>query len=477
MSTTAEQASRHKERNRSILKFFVSSLTSRGLGIGCQLLQVPLALALLGNEAFGLWITLNSIGYMLTFADFGIGLGAQNQVAEAMGRGDEAQARRIFFTGTVFLCGITGVLLALSPLSLLVDWQRAFHLSDPGLVRNAPWVILAVMASWCLGIPLGMSQRVAYGAQLGWLSNVQDAARNVLTLLLVFIEAKMGCSFATFILTTAVLGLATQVAFFGYLLGRLGWLRMRWSWYERALMGKLANVGVFFFLQQIASLVLFSASPVILSATLGVAAVTPFNLAQRVFGPFQMVSNAYLLPIWPAYSEAKARGDWPWIRQTLWRSMFVVTVLCLLPMAAVTVYMRPIISVWTGGKAELPSQGLLWLLFFWNGATVFQQPFGYLLAGLSEVRRSTLYSVLTTALALGMIFPLIPRFGVSALPMGLLIGFLPFVFCGNAMETFIVLRRAARAVANMPTPESALAAVAPASAEPEAALHSSGSAA
>ena len=379
---------------------------------------------------------------MLTFADFGVGLGAQNQIAEAVGHRDGERARRVFFTGTVFLCGITMVLLALSPLSLLVDWQRAFHLTDPGLVRNTPAVILAVVVSWCLGIPLGMAQRVAYGAQLGWLSNIQDAVRNVLTLGLVAIEVKLRCSFAVFILTTAALGLATQAAFFAYLLARLGWLRMRWAWYERALFGRLANVGVFFFLQQIASLVLFSAAPVILSATLGVAAVTPFNLAQRVFGPFQMVSNAYLLPIWPAYSEAKARGDWSWIRLTLGRSMFVVTVLCVLPMAAVTIYMRPIINVWTHGKAELPGQGLLWLLFAWNAATVLQQPFGYLLAGLSEVRRSTLYSVLTTALALGMIFALIPRFGVDALPLGLLIGFLPFVFCGNAVETVLVLRRA-----------------------------------
>lgn len=474
----AADASRHRERHRSILKFFVSSLTSRGLGIGCQLLQVPLALTLLGNEAFGLWITLNSIGYMLTFADFGIGLGAQNQVAEAIGRRDDAQARRIFFTGTIFLCGITAALLALSPLSLLVNWQHAFHLTDPGLVRSAPGVILAVVVSWCLGIPLGMSQRVAYGTQLGWLSNVQDAVRNVLTLALVFIEARMHCSFAVFILTTATLGLATQMGFFVYLLARLGWLRMHWSWYERALLGKLANVGVFFFLQQIASLVLFSAAPVILSATLGVAAVTPFNLAQRVFGPFQMVSNAYLLPIWPAYSEAKARGDWAWIRLTLWRSMFVVTVLCVLPMAAVTIYMRPIIAMWTGGKAELPGQTLLWLLFAWNAATVLQQPFGYLLAGLSEVRRSTIYSVLTTALALGMIFALIPRFGVEALPLGLLIGFLPFVFCGNAAETAIVLRRAAHSVTQPAlVSEENLAAIVPASTEPDAALQSSGSAA
>ena len=161
------------------------------------------------------------------------------------------------------------------------------------------------------------------------------------------------------------------------------------------------------------------------------------------------------MPIWPAYSEAKARGDWAWIHRSLWRSMFVVAVLCVLPMAAATCYMRPIIRVWTGGKAELPTRGLLWLLFAWNALTVLQQPFGYLLAGLSEVRRATLYSVLSTVLALGVMFPLIPRFGVNALPLGLVIGFVPFIFCGNAVETWIVLRREARRKSERPETEAA----------------------
>lgn len=433
--------SHHRKRNRSILAFFVSSLTSRGLGIACQLLQVPLALGLLGGEAFGLWITLNSIGYMLTFSDFGIGLGAQNQIAEATGKGDDLQARRIFFTGTTFLCAIALLLTLLSPLSLLVDWRHTFHLSDPALAGGVRSVLLAVIVTWCLGVPLGMAQRVAYGVQLGWLCNVLDAARNVTTLLLIYLEVKLRAGFAFFIVSTALAVLVVQVLFFVYLLRRLGWLRMRRSWFERGLLKRLTNVGMFFFLQQIATIVLFSAAPVILSTTLGVAAVTPYNLAQRVFSPFLMVSNAYLLPIWPAYSEAKARGDWAWIHRSLWRSMFVVNVLCILPMAAATCYMQPLIRLWTGGKAELPSQGLLWLLFTWNALTVLQQPFGYLLAGLSEVRRPTLYAVLTTIVALVVMFALIPSFGIKALPLGLIAGFLPFIFCGTVVETWIVLRR------------------------------------
>lgn len=473
-ATAAEQ--HHRKRNRSILTFFVSSLTSRGIGIGCQMLQVPLALAFLGSEAFGLWMTLNVIGYMLTFADLGIGMGAQNQIAEAAGRGDDTQARRIFFTGTVFLCAIMTLLLVLAPASFLVDWQHAFRLADPALIRSAPLAIFAVIVSWCIGIPMGMAQRVALATQFGWLNNVQDALRNVVTLLVIFVEMRLQSSFVTVIISTAITGFVIQAACFVYLLHRLSWLGVRLAWFQRSLLGQLTNVGIFFFLQQIATLALFSAPPVILSAALGAAAVTPFNLAQRVFGPFQLVPNAYLQPIWPAYAEAKGRGDWGWIRQTFFRSLFVVTVLCILPMAAATCYMRPLIAWWTRGKAELPGTGLVWLLFGWYAITVLQQPFGFLLAGLSEVRRATLYSMLTTVAALGLIFAFIPHYGANALPLGLIIGFVPFVFCGNAVETFIVLRRAARNAAAAPAGDG-LAAAAPGSLESEAALQSSGSAA
>ena len=72
-------------RNRSILTFFVTSLSGRGIGILCQLVQVPLALHYLGKEAFGVWVTLVSISYLITFSDFGLSLGAQNQITEALG--------------------------------------------------------------------------------------------------------------------------------------------------------------------------------------------------------------------------------------------------------------------------------------------------------------------------------------------------------------------------------------------------------
>jgi hypothetical protein len=75
---------------------------------------------------------------------------------------------------------------------------------------------------------------------------------------------------------------------------------------------------------------------------------------------------------------------------------------------------------------------------------VLQQPFGYLLAGISKVRRATLYSILSMIAALIAIFVLVPRIGVNALPLGLIIGFVPFILCGNVVETFVILGQALR---------------------------------
>jgi O-antigen/teichoic acid export membrane protein len=431
-----------KRRTRSILAFFATSLAARGIGIGCQLVQVPIALDALGSEAFGLWITLQSIGFMLMFADFGIGLGAQNQIAEAVGTGDDERARRVCVTSLAFLSGIMLVLLAIVvPVCSIIDWQSVFKLREPATIAAARPTVLITAVFWCLGLPLGFGQRLAYGAQLGWLHNVSQCVNNVLLLGAVFAAANVGASIRTFIVLAAALPAAVNLVLLVVMLRRLHWLPLQTQFFSLPVLRQLANVGIFFALQQVASLVLFTAPPIILSSTAGVAAVTPFNLAQRVFSLFLVLANAYLLPIWPAYSEAKGRGDWPWIQRTLKKSILAVFCLTVIPMAAATGFMPQIIQLWTGGQAELPTLTLLWLLFAWNGITVLQQPFGYLLAGLSEIRRATVYSIATTAVALSLMFVLAPKFGAAGVVLGLLFGFIPFVFAGTIIESVRVLSR------------------------------------
>lgn len=79
---------RGSERNRRAALTGVAATVARFVQISTSLITVPLTLRYLGNERFGLWMTISSVLAMAAFADFGIGNGVLNTVAKAFGRDD-----------------------------------------------------------------------------------------------------------------------------------------------------------------------------------------------------------------------------------------------------------------------------------------------------------------------------------------------------------------------------------------------------
>jgi O-antigen/teichoic acid export membrane protein len=65
-----------------------------------------------------------------------------------------------------------------------------------------------------------------------------------------------------------------------------------------------------------------------------------------------------LEPLWPAYGEALARGDLPWIRKGLRRSLLLASCLAA-PSAALLALFSGMILTWWVGPAITPS---LWLV-------------------------------------------------------------------------------------------------------------------
>jgi O-antigen/teichoic acid export membrane protein len=177
---------------------------------------------------------------------------------------------------------------------------------------------------------------------------------------------------------------------------------------------------------------------VFISTYLGAAAVTPFNLGQRLFNLFAIPQNAFMLPLWPAYSDAKARRDFPWIRRTLGLSL-LATAGIVAVMAIGAWQARPLLTLWVGKSADLPSTGLIWVMFAWNAVVFFQQPFSYLLSGVSEVRRLTFYGAVSLALTVCLMF-LFAEHEQEGIVFGVVLGCLPLLFIGNIAETVRLLR-------------------------------------
>lgn len=446
-------------RSRAVGMFFATSITARVIGISCQLLQVPIAMKALGAEAFGLWMTLTGIGAMITFADFGVGQGAQNKLAEAFAASRHAWAKQLWDSTLVIFAGI-GLVLGLLALAIvpLLDFTHVFALTDPTVQPQARAAVGVTLALFLLNFPLGLAQRLAFSRQVGWQHNIVLAIASVGGLGGTVLAAFSGWTLPVFILVAQLPLVLGNAGLLLHQLRALGWTRMRPLQARWATMRELATMGAAFGIQQMQLTLFVSLPQVIISTNLGAAAVTPYALAQRLFNLFAVVQNAFMQPLWPAYSDAKTKGDFAWIRRTL-RTSFGATIVCtLLPMALGAIFARPILAAWVGGYENLPSASLVWLMFAWNALVFVGQPFGFMLAGLSELRRLTQYSVVSAILSALLMTVGVKTHGAQGVVAGMIIGYLPFLLRGNIIEARRVIRR----FPGMTFPVPALANAAPA---------------
>lgn len=447
---------------RALAMFFITSIAARVVGVASQLLQVPVVVKSLGAEAFGLWMTFASLAGLVVFADFGLGVGVQNRLAEAFahdGPRARVRARACFGSAFLFLV-LIGVSLGLVCHFALaqVDFARLFGLRDPAVVAAAPTAAFVAALSFCLGFPLGLAQRLAYARQQGWACNLAQAGGSLVALAAVALASWRGWGLVAIVVAGQGALVLSNLVLLVAQLAPLGWLPV-WRYRMRAtLLRELLGLGACFGAQQVLNTVLFTLPQLVISTQLGASAVTPFNLLQRLFNLFSVVQNAFMLPLWPAYSRAKARGEFEWMRHALRRSFRATVVFSVVPMLGGAIVAPWLLARWVGHPVEGLAWPLIALLCAWNALVLLQQPFGFLLAGVSEIRRITVYSLVSAALGVVLMYSFVARLGAAGVALGLILGCLPFNFLGTILEARRYLRVAGAAPSTHPAPSRAVAA-------------------
>src|SRR5271163_953685 len=90
-------------RNRRAALTGGTAVMARAVQVATSLITIPLTVRYLGNERFGLWMAISSVLAMANFADFGIGNGVLNSVADAFGKDDFDRIRGAISSGFAVL--------------------------------------------------------------------------------------------------------------------------------------------------------------------------------------------------------------------------------------------------------------------------------------------------------------------------------------------------------------------------------------
>jgi len=418
----------------------VASVAAKAVSVACTLAQVPLALHLLGSEAYGLWITLMSVLIMLNFVDFGLGVGMQKAIATAFGQDDHVQMRRAFFSGALALVALGLVALAIGiPVALGPDWGTLLNIREPGLRSQAGPALGLTVAAFALGLPFNALPRLAYAAQRGWLQAGWIAAGSVASLVIVALAARAQCSFLVFLALTTLLPVAQGIGLWLHLRHSLGWRGLKMEVLPRAEWRALAGDSLLFSVPQVGLAFVQTAPPLALSLAAGPVAATAFNLLQRLYSPVTQGQIMFLTPILPATTEAHVRGDMDWVRRAF-RQSLLVTLAGIVALALLTWQSGPLLRWWLGPTAA-PAIGLMgWLTCAWFAAQLAWQPLMYLLVGVSQLSVLAWWSALGLGLSLGgMAFAVVRQAGAPAVLTGAVVGLALGGLPGLALATFRAL--------------------------------------
>lgn len=429
-------AARARERQRRIALSAIAAAFAKGTSVLTALVSVPLTYKYLGEERYGLWITISSVFMMMAFADLGLGNGLVNRLAEAYGKDDRASASKYVSTAFFLLLGIavvlSGFFFILYP---KLNWETLFKLTSKEAISEAGPAVSVFAACFLIHLPFGVVRRIQMGFQEGFSNSLWSIGGNIIALIGIVwaVNVKAGLPWLVLAMAGGPL-LATILNGIAVVIQRR-WLMPSWHQFDLGAAKSLFKLGILFFILQVTfALTNVSDNVIIANVISNAAAVAEYALVLRLFMLAPSIMEMFIQPLWPAYGEAISRNDIPWIQTTLRRSLLYSVGCILLFSTFLVVFGETILTCWARSPIE-PSFALLAGAAMWSVFSVAGSATAAFLNGTGAIRFQAITAVLTAVAAVSAKILFGERFGVAGVVWGTVTAYL--VFTALPMSLFV----------------------------------------
>jgi len=391
------------------------SFLIKGLSILISLILVPLTLGYLNSYEYGVWLTLSSVLMWINFFDVGLGNGLRNRLTEALAVGNN-KLGQIYVSTTFFILTILMIVIFSFFLILqhFIDWSHVLNVS-PDIVGNLNSLIIIVFAFFCLSFVFKFIGNVYLANQLPMVNDLLQLLGSVLSLIIIYILklytngdlSKIAITYS--ITPVLVYLLAYPVTFYG----KYKHLRPVFSAIKIKYAKDLMGLGLQFFLIQIACLIIFTTSNILISQLFGPEQVTPYNIAFKYFSVITMLFNILITPMWSAITDAYVNQDLNWIKKSI-RKMTQVWVLLLVVTIVMILVCNYVYSLWVGKDIVISISlsiltGLYVTIANWNNI------FAFCLNGIGKVRLQLYTAVVSGVLYIPFAIILSKYWGISGI--------------------------------------------------------------
>ncbi len=426
-------------RSRRALGNVGAAGVARLVSLVTMILSVPLAVGYLGPERYGVWLGATALAALLSFGDLGLGNGLTNAISEAMGRNDPEDARRSVASAFFMLVTASGLIaVVLIPAWTLVPWADVLGVRDQEIRAEVSGTVLVLLALSLASLPLGVAQRIQMGYQELHQNSLWSSAGAVAGLGGLMLGTSLRLALPWLVLLVAgapVVALAANAVVLFW--RRRPYLRPSLQRTDRSRAGQLMRVGSAFLVLQVCVGIAYTSDPLIAASVLGPEAATQYSVPWRLFGLGPMAVSLLLVPLWPAYAEAIARGDTGWVRRWLVGSSLIAFVVTAVSSLVLLFGAPLIIDRWIG--PPIPSSFELRLgMALWAVLSSVFASFSTLLNAATLMRFQVVTSVLMAGTSIGLSYVFAHWFGVAGVIWGTVAAYVVF----SAIPTVLYMPRA-----------------------------------
>ncbi len=422
---TETEEGRAAERIRRVALTAAASLLGKSASAVTTLLSVPLTIVYLGPERYGLWLTVSSTIAMLTFADLGIGNGLVTKLAEADGRNDLATMKKLTSSAFAILSAISALLsVALVVACPHIDWSRLLSLKSSVARTEVPTAVLTLGLLTFVTMPVSVVAKVQSGLQEGVQVALWAMGGTVLSVGALVLVTHMQVGLVGLIL--AVSGtpvLVTIVNFLWCFTVSHRHLRpsLRSANFSTAL--SLLRIGLLFVMLQIGVAFAFLSDNFVVANRLGSAAVAGLAVPAKLFSLMLLPVTLIVGPLWPAYGEARARGDISWMRR-IYKRLTLGSVGLALVSGILLVFLGSlIVRIWSRGVVD-STYAVLIPLAIWTCLTSWGQSAAALLNGTGQITGQAICAVVLAGTAFYLKWILVDTSGLPGVVWASVISYL-----------------------------------------------------
>lgn len=366
------------QRTATVKKNIWGSLVIKGVSMTTSFMLVPMTIGYVSSEIYGLWLTISSILYWITYFDVGVTRGLKNRLNECLARKDYAKGKSLVSTTYAIMFAIfvplSALLIGITP---LIDWCGILNVS-PYYQEILIKTIRVLFVFIALQMIVGVFSTVVSAYQKTALSSLfsvlgQISALCIIGLMTHFVEPSLlNLVFAYSVMPIVIVFIASIIFFKTSMREVAPSIKT----INKAYIKDLWGLGFRFFIIQMQMIVLFQSTNMLISHIAGPESVTQYNIAYKLLNVVVMIYTIILNPLWPAFTDAYTKQDYAWMNNTYRKTIKIFLLLCLM-ISVIVIFSPFLIELWIGDKVTVPfaltlSIGIYTLIQCWcSSQTIF----------------------------------------------------------------------------------------------------------